>query len=441
MFSTDMAENDIYDHKGKYDRLVADLNQILIPPKQANSSLKGKTKYYCKNSDNLIYFEKLIKKFASKDISFVRRLRLLGKLKFITFISNKNLLDIDRDDVDEIVGAMHEVNPSPKSKRDFILDFKHLWKQLFPEKDEKGRIDDTLVPYPVRHLSNRMDKSKEKRREDKITIDEFEKLVQSFAQDKRLQAFLTLSYESLGRPQEILYTRIKDAELSDNYGRIWISQHGKEGTGFLEVIDSFPYVAEWLNQHPLRHDPNAFIFINLGNTGKYKQLKNTTINKHIRDKMKVLGISKPVTCYSLKRSGVTFRRLRGDNDVEIQHAARWTSNKQLKTYDLSNHDDSFKIALEKKGLIKIDSSFAKESSKTCLFCKAINGIGIKFCKTCKRPLDRKKITELEKSKDEELKALKEQYTDLQDQMNEINSFMNKVVKRKPEIMDIISEEA
>ena len=73
-----------------------------------------------------------------------------------------------------------------------------------------------------------------------------------------------------------------------------------------------------------------------------KQMKPKNVNKMIRKACKDLQIDKPITCYSLKRNGVTMRRLRGESDVEIQHAARWTSTKQLKTYDLSSQDEAFK---------------------------------------------------------------------------------------------------
>jgi len=106
-----------------------------------------------------------------------------------------------------------------------------------------------------------------------------------------------------------------------------------------------------------------------------------------------LKLNKPITCYSLKRNGVTFARLRGESDVEIQHRARWTSTKQLKTYDLSSQEDSFRIALAKRGLIKDDKY--KEflpRTKTCLFC-GFDKIGFTedTCPKCLHVIDKEKI--------------------------------------------------
>jgi len=422
-----MAENDIYDSKRKYENFLASLEDFLIEPQ--NSGLRGKRKYYCKNKENIAYFRILDEKFSARDLSYVRRLRLFSSLKLIVFSIEKNLKEATRDDIDQVMRYMHTVYKSVKTKKDFIVDIKHIWKLLFPEMDEQGRIDEDIVPYPVRHLKSKdVDRSLEKRRNDKLTVGEFEKVVQAFSQDVRMQAYLTLSFESLGRPQEILFTKIKDVELYDNYGKIWISEHGKEGTGFLEVIDSYPYIAEWFNKHPLRNDPDAFFFLNLGNLGRYKQLKPHTINKHLQNKLKVLKINKPVTCYSLKRSGVTYRRLRGDSDLQIQHTARWTSTKQLKTYDLSQHDDTFKLELIKRGIIEEKTSNnLKILSNKCMFCETVNGIGTSICKTCKRPLDRKKIIN-------EIQERTNRIDELEKQINNMPQQILELLKESPELL-------
>ena len=283
----------------------------------------------------------------------------------------------------------HTVNKSSKSKRDFALDTKFIWRQLFPEKDEKGRIDDTIAPYPVRHLNGKVDKSKDTLRGDKFSYDEFERLVQAFSDDPRMQCLLTVSLESLGRPQELLQRKIKDVELKDNYAKIYITSHGKEGTGFLRVIDSYFYLAQWLNKHPLRKDPDAYLFVNTGRLNRFKQMTPTGANKLIRDRCSKLNITKPITLYSLKRNGVTMMRLQGKSDLDIQHTARWTSSKQLKTYDMSNQEESFKQELIKRGKVKAIGKYKEiaPSTKKCMFCKTDNGIAESFCANCNRPLD------------------------------------------------------
>ncbi|RJQ21360.1 hypothetical protein C4580_02355 [Candidatus Woesearchaeota archaeon] len=387
-----MAENDIYNSKEAYERMVRNLADFAEP---------GRHKVYvCKNRENLKYIEKLILHFEARDLSYVRRIRLFGMMKIVMHTTEKNLKDCTRDDIDRMVAFVNKQYKSPKSASDFKRDVKFIWKIILPDLDEKGRPDETVFPYVVRHLRQVIDKSRQKARTDRISWNDFEKLLIFFSKKPCVQAYLMVALESLGRPQELLWRRIKDVEHHDNCAKVHITDHGKEGTGILQCIDSYPYLTSWLNVHPFKKDPEAFLFVN----ERGEQYRPAALNKHLRIACKKLGISK-ITCYSIKRNGVTFRRLRGDSDVEIQHAARWTSTKQLKTYDLSNQEDAFKLELVKRGLVKADAGMEhlQPSAKACVFCKFSNKFTDDICVQCQRPLDRKKVAELERER--EIKAL------------------------------------
>jgi len=417
-----MPEDDIYKSQRKYENFVklVKSGEFLLPPEK-RKRIARTAKYYCKYKENLKYFYKLFDSFETQDLSYIRRTRILCNFRLICYVADKDLAKFDREDIDKIVAYMHRTHKSPTSKADFVKVIKRTWRILFPEKDEKDRIDESICPYPVRHLKNKGDKSRERAREDKLTWEEFESLVKYFSDNPRMQAFITLAIESLGRPQEILYTKIKDLEVYENYAKLHISEHGKEGIGILQCIDSFPYVMRWLSQHPLKENPKSFLFIN----EKKTQLTPTVIGKYLKEACIDLRINKPVTPYSLKRNGVTFARLRGESDVEIQHKARWSSTRQLKTYDLSNQEDSFKMQLAKRGLIK-NSDYRQilPQTKTCSYC-GFDKVGFSEdqCSRCLRILDGSKLRE-NIVKDESLnnpviQRLVETLNKLQADMNEI----------------------
>jgi len=186
-----MAPNDIYKSKDKYLRFLANLRQLLVP----HSTTDYRRKYHCKNGQNLKHFKTLHRKFESRDTSYVRRLRLFSMLVFIVHHTKKELSKLSRDDVDDIVAYGNRKFNSEKTRTDFKKNMKFIWKQLFPEIDEKGRIDETLVPYPVRHLSAKAERSRETARNDRLTFAEFERFIAYFASDKRMQAYLFLALE------------------------------------------------------------------------------------------------------------------------------------------------------------------------------------------------------------------------------------------------------
>jgi hypothetical protein len=393
-----MAEDDIYDSKRKYEDFKLRVDRLADGPSHKRA------KYYCKNPSNIQYFHRLFRHFESRDLSYIRRNRLLQSMRLISHIVLKDLSECSRDDVDGIVAAMHQVYSAPRSKQTFIADVKYFWKLLFPETDNQGRPDDTAIPYVVRHLSRRLDKSRQQLRQDKLSWDEFESIINYFASEPRMQCYLAVAFESLARPQELLYRRIGNVEHHDCYARIYLTDHGKEGPGLLQCIDSYPYLLKWLEVHPFPKDKNAFLFVNVGGTKHGKQMKPPNVNRMLRTACKALGISKPVTCYSLKRNGVTMRRLRGESDMEIQHAARWTSTKQLKTYDMSNQEEAFRRELEKRGLVPAADS-AQAQAKRCDFCGHDAGFGEALCQQCKRPLDKNVIRQDIKEKDQRIEEL------------------------------------
>jgi len=245
-----MAEDDIYGSKARYEQLKERLLNGGLDKKTHASQV-----YICKNAENRKYFVRLFDCYESRDLSYIRRLRVTHLLRFVCWATDKDLKELDRDDIDKVLSLAHRTHKTLQSKKDLVRDLKAIWKIILPERDERGRIDDTLVPYSVRHLKLNFDKSKEKLRKDKLTWEEFQGILTFFGNDPQMQAYLSVAMESLGRPQEILYRKIGELETHDDYAKIWIGDHGKEGAnGFLQIIDSFPYLMRWINQHPFHRD-------------------------------------------------------------------------------------------------------------------------------------------------------------------------------------------
>ena len=420
-----MAEDDIYGNKKRYEKAKENIKDFLNKPKKDNKVGRLR-KYYCKNPDNLKHFDRLFNRLEAKDSSYIHRNRMINVLKLISHASDKDLSKIeDREDIDKIIAFSHTTQKTIDSKKDFIKHMKLIWKILFPEKDERGRIDDTVNPYVTRHLTTKLDKSKEKRRLDILTPEEVEQILGYFSKDPRIQAYLSLIYFSYARPQELAYIRIRDVKLEDNFGKVWISEHGKEGTGFLEIVDNYYYISKWFNEHQYNKDPDSFFFYSNGEGNR--PLTPFNVNKKLKTATKRLGIDKRITNYSFKRSGITTDAIRGNSPTEIMHRARWSSTDQLRTYDYSAHDDTFNRQLAMKGKIK-DEKYKSliPKVKKCNFCGFENGIGEELCKNCQRSLSIEKIKEkIEKQKE----------------IEEVLEFVMRLKKENPQLVKTAKKEA
>jgi integrase len=395
-----MATDDIYKSKARYERMINNFEDWLIRPAVGKQKI-GRRRYFIRNKVNVKYFYKILDTFDMKDQSYVRRCRMLNVLLVISYVPDKDLKECAREDINKIVAFMHTRNKTVESKKDFIKDIKCIWRILFPETDIKGRPDETVMPYVVRHLSRKIDKSKETVRNERYTIEEFQKIIKFFDSDPRIQAFLTIVQETFTRPQELLYLKVRDFQFFDNYGLATITEHGKVGCKTIQFENlSYPYVLKWFQQHPLKDDPNAYFFVNKGNRNKYTQMTNTGINKRIRNACKALGIDKRITCYSLKRMGITMDRMNGMPDKIIISKAGWTSAKQLSIYDLGTQDEALRMSLIRKGLVKPETLEEKKfqpKQRQCGFCQYLNSFTDQLCGGCCRPLDRKHIQAMEVS--------------------------------------------
>ncbi|MBV9179177.1 MAG: hypothetical protein JO297_19270 [Nitrososphaeraceae archaeon] len=67
------------------------------------------------------------------------------------------------------------------------------------------------------------------------------------------------------RNHEITLLKIKHIRLKDKYGEGEIPHEAKTGTGPILLTCSFPYVRDWLNEHPFKNEPNARLICNLYN--------------------------------------------------------------------------------------------------------------------------------------------------------------------------------
>lgn len=80
---------------------------------------------------------------------------------------------------------------------------------------------------------------------------------------KRNKAALTLFWDLDARNHEITLLKIKHLRLKERYGEGEILYEAKTGSGPILLTCSFPYVRDWLNEHPFKNSPDARVICNL----------------------------------------------------------------------------------------------------------------------------------------------------------------------------------
>ena len=80
--------------------------------------------------------------------------------------------------------------------------------------------------------------------------------------NKRDRCYHTMARDLSARPHEILNLKIKDVVFKSAGNRQYaeVLVNGKTGSRHIPLIQSIPYIKEWLSNHPSRNNPNSPLF-------------------------------------------------------------------------------------------------------------------------------------------------------------------------------------
>jgi hypothetical protein len=105
----------------------------------------------------------------------------------------------------------------------------------------------------------------------------------------RNRCYHAMANDTSARPHELLNLRIKDLKFKVSAERIQyaeITVNGKTGPRTLPLIDSIPYVKEWLLNHPCGNNHDSWFFVSLSdkNTNSVNQLLVNGLSKRYKNK-------------------------------------------------------------------------------------------------------------------------------------------------------------
>lgn len=245
---------------------------------------------------------------------------------------------------------------------------------------------------------------------------------------KRNKAALALLWDLNARPHEVALLKIKHIRLKEKYGEGEVPHEAKTGTGPILLTCSFPYVRDWLNEHPFRNESNARLICNLLTGGPIKadalwtvmkQLKKrivrlleeaTVADEKERQKLDLLLKSKKWNPYCLRHSAIT-----SDSDYLPEYAlkkkVRWSMNsKQGSRYIKRRMGNDLKEQiLVHNGVITDYQRQKSPSVLTCPRCELINAIDNKYCSKCSYPIGPSAFEEIKAAEDTKIRSLQEKH--------------------------------
>jgi integrase/recombinase XerD len=251
----------------------------------------------------------------------------------------------------------------------------------------------------------------------------------------RDRCFHSMEIDTAARPHELLRLAIKDIEFIDDvdkkYARIVVN--GKTGQRTLPLIDSIPYVTQWISEHPQRDNRETLLLPNLF-TGKsvqvssiyktyerYREYFTKLLSRDIpaEDKNQIKKLlKKPWNPYVLRHSAITEKSGILKTDSKLRQYAGWSVGSNMNVrYQHFSGGEATNDLLVAAGIINEDKqSINILQSKTCPSCRQPNTPDAHFCYKCKSVMDfgiyQQKVVEERERKDREVSELKEQVNKL-----------------------------
>jgi integrase/recombinase XerD len=268
---------------------------------------------------------------------------------------------------------------------------------------------------------------------------------------KRNKAALTLLWDLDARNHEVTLLKIKHIRLKEKYGEGEIPHEAKTGTGPMLLTCSFPYVRDWLNEHPFRNEPNARLICNLLTGGPIKPDSLCTVMKQLRkriirllennddsyiiadkeekEKLEYLVNTKKWNPYCIRHSSIT-----SDSDYLPEYAlkkkVRWSMNSKQGTRYIKRRmgNDLKQKILAQNGIISEQQIERKPSILNCPRCILVNAIENKYCSKCSYPLVPSAFDEIKEAENRKMQEIQQKYEqDIKSMREEMNQQFCKIM--------------
>ena len=362
---------DLYNYAERLKRKIAEIN---------NS--KDISKH---NKEKILEFQRSC---LAHGLSNARILRYLNDLPNVAKKLNKNFEKLNKSDIETIMAEIESTNLAHATKTSYAVTLKKFYKWLNGGEE---------YPKCVKWLRTTEKNNNNKLPEELLTDEEVKKMIE-LALNPRDRALLAVLWESGCRIGELLTMQIKHVSFEKEITRINID--GKTGMRRVPLIDSTPYLAEWVENHPFKNNPKAFLWVSIGTVNRYEPLEYAACRKMLRELAKKAGITKAINPHALRHGRATINA-RHFTEAQMNQYFGWIQGSDIsRVYVHMSGRDVDDAILKMKGIKKEEETVEKTlSPKKCTRCGVINKSTGKFCINCGMALDLKVAMELKDASD------------------------------------------
>lgn len=354
--------------------------------------IKESEKIMPKNKEYILKFKN---ECHAQRLTDARVLFYMNRIKKIAEKIDKAFDKMDIDDIKDLLRMIEEGSLNGQYKECTKCCYRIAIKKFFQFVSGK-EWNSKEYPETVKWIKTKARKERIEKKEI-FTQDEIKRLFSNLKTVKDRALFTTL-YESGCRIDEFLNMKIKDIEPHEH--GILVNVSGKTGNRELLLISCVQDLNAWLEIHPKRNEPDAFVWI--GNKNKIMQYG--TVRKKIKTIVKKLKINKKVSCHNFRHSRATHVAPFWTEAIMCSYFGWVLGSKMPSVYVHLAGSDVKNTILRFHGIIT-DKEKDRMDAKICNRCGKTNSLERDFCLYCNYPLTVKAIAQLEEKKKNDMEGL------------------------------------
>jgi integrase/recombinase XerD len=308
------------------------------------------------------------------------------------------------------------------------------------------------IELPINGIKRLKRKEKSSYQAKDLWAQEDDVIFLKYCEDNRLKCYHTMARDTSARPHELTKLRVGDIMWQTNgtaqYAEVTIGKSGKTVPRTVPLINSIPFVKDWIRDHPTGTNRDAYLFISFEKQSMYRNLPlkppsiynmyrhlkleffprlltNADIPEEDKNKIRIL-LAKPWNPYVRRHSSLNeiWKLVKSEHALRLH--AGWSKNsKMVEIYTHEFGNESSQLLLQARGIIPAN---AQEDNilkpVQCPNCNEPNKHDIKFCTKCGMVLTYNayyETLEIQKQKEESFNAMEKQVDSIQSQLQKLMS--------------------
>jgi site-specific recombinase XerD/predicted nucleic acid-binding Zn ribbon protein len=441
------------------------------------------------------YFIKIAKRMTANNADLLAQFIILNRkesiisnntieiyIDGIVYLENyNNHKDLDKMDKKDIISFLDSYRKSETAdplhkwintyniRLDIIYKF---FKWLYNLKNG-GSIDESSPPI-MNGIKRHKRKQKSPYQAKDLWTHEDDVTFLKYCEDSRLKCYHTMARDTSGRPHEILKIRVGDIMWQMNgtaqYAEVTIGKSCKTVPRTVPLINSIPFIKDWIREHPTGNIRNSFLFISyerqsvyrniplnpMSVANMYRQLKleffprllsNPDISEEEKNKIRIL-LEKPWNPYITRHTALTEKWKLLKSEQALRMHAGWS--KTSKMVDIYTHEfgnESSELLLQAYGVVPAnthENNILKP--RQCPNCNEPNKPDNRYCAKCKMVLVYDAYNEIlekeqkrEQKRESELNDLKKKLDSVQEEQNRKFDQIFVWIRQNPRLANIKPE--